>query len=362
MQIAIAILSIIVLALIGLLVFQSMRGRGSDSLQARIDSLSTEFRNTLTENTRHINSQLSAVTGQVSEQLSSVNAQLNSSTGQINTRMDSAHRAVGEVRQALGELSKSTEQVFELGKSISGLEKILAAPKLRGGLGEFFLADLLSQCLPSGRYELQYGFSDGSRVDAVIRLSEGLVPIDSKFPLENFRKLTEAATDEARRAASRKLASDCRKHIDAIASSYIRPSEGSLNLALMYIPAEGVYYEFITMEDDSGKGLSSYSLSKRVIPVSPNSFYAYLQTILMGLRGMEVGEKASEILAHINTLRHEFDKLSDDFTTLGRHINNAKMKYDEVEKKSAKFSNRLELIGGEEDGEKGMVQELSGKG
>src|SRR4030067_475100 len=127
METAIAILSIVVLALGGLLVFQAARGRGKDDLQ-----------------------------------------------GQIDTRMDSAHRAVGEVRQALGELSKSTEQVFEIGKSISGLEKILSAPKLRGGLGEFFLGDLLSQCLPSGRYELQYGFSDGARGDAVIRLNEGL--------------------------------------------------------------------------------------------------------------------------------------------------------------------------------------------
>jgi len=350
---ALIILSVIVLALVSLLVFQAARGRGSGDLQLQIDSLKTELQNAISANTRHINSQLSAVTGQVSEQLSSVAASMSSSTGQINTRMDSAHRAVGEVRQALGELSKSTEQVFELGKSISGLEKILAAPKLRGGLGELFLGDILSQCLPSNCYELQYGFSDGARVDAVIRLSEGLVPVDSKFPLENFRRLTEAATDEARRSASRKLASDCRKHIDAIASSYIRPSEGSLNLALMYIPAEGVYYEFITMDDDSGKGLSSYALSKRVIPVSPNSFYAYLQTILMGLRGMEVGERAEEILAHINTLKHEFDKITDDFEVLGKHLNNARMKYEEVEKKSVKFSNRLELMGGEDDGEKG---------
>ena len=103
------------------------------------------------------------------------------------------------------------------------------------------------------------------------------------------------------------------------------------------------------MDDDSGKGLSSYALSKRVIPVSPNSFYAYLQTILMGLRGMEVGERAQEILAHINTLRHEFDK-SRDFETLGPHINFARAKYDEVEKKSARFSSRLELMGGEEKG------------
>lgn len=348
----IAALAALVLVLVVLLFVQARRGRGAGDAHGEIAAIRSELHSALAANARHMDSQLSSVTGQVAEQLASVAAQMSSSTGQINTRMDGAQRAVSEVREALGQLSKSTEQVFELGRSISGLEKILAAPKLRGGLGELFLGDLLAQCLPAGRYELQYGFSDGARVDAVIRLAEGLVPIDSKFPLENFRRLAETTTDEARRAASRKLASDCRKHIDAIASGYIRPSEGTLNLALMYIPAEGVYYELITMEDG---GLSSYALSKRVVPVSPNSFYAYLQTILMGLRGMEVEERASEILAHINTLKHEFDRLTDDLDVLGRHIGNARAKYEEVEKKAARFSGRLELMGEEEKGQGGPV-------
>ena len=343
----IIVLSVLVLGLVAAL-FMAAKARGTDSFQAGIDSLRSEVQKSLTETTRHIDSQLASVTGQVAEQLSSVASQLNSSTGQINNRMDNAQRAVGEVRHALGELTKATEQVFEIGKSISGLEKILAAPKARGGFGELLLGELLSQCLPADRFELQHGFSDGARVDAIIRLKEGLVPIDSKFPLENFRKLIEAQTDDERRGAGRRFATDCRKHVDAIASSYIRPIEGTLSFALMYVPAESVYYELITRTDDSGAALSDYALSKKVVPVSPNSFYAYLQTILMGLKGMEIEERAGEILAHLTSLRGGFERFASDLDTLGGHISRAKSKYDEVERKARQFGERLEGGAGEE--------------
>ncbi len=346
---AVILLAIVALGLLALVIMLARGARGTPDIRGEIDSLRSELQNSLVASTRHINSQLAAVTGQVAEQLSSVTAQINSSTGQINTRMDNAHRAVGEVRHALGELSKATEQVYEVGKSISGLEKILAAPKARGGLGELLLEDLLSECLPKARFSLQHGFSDGSRVDAVIELKEGLVPIDSKFPLENFRRLVEAETDDERRLAARRLATDCRKHVDAIAASYIRPTEGTLSFALMYLPSEGVYYELITRADDSGATLSDYALSKRVVPVSPNSFYAYLQTIVMGLKGMEIEERAGEILAHLTSLRGEFDKFASDLDTLGRHISFAKSKYDEVERKARQLGDKLEAGAGESE-------------
>ncbi|HEY4707533.1 MAG TPA: DNA recombination protein RmuC [Thermodesulfobacteriota bacterium] len=345
-------LSVIALGLLALIIMSSRGTRGAPDLRGEIDSFKSEVQSSLSASVRHINSQLASVTGQVAEQLSSVTAQINSSTGQINTRMDNAQRAVGEVRHALGELSKATEQVYEVGKSISGLEKILAAPKARGGLGELLLEDLLSECLPRARYSLQYGFSDGGRVDAVIELKEGLVPIDSKFPLENFRRLVEAATDDERRIAARRLSADCRKHVDAIAASYIRPTERTLSFALMYLPSEGVYYELITRADESGATLSEYALSKRVVPVSPNSFYAYLQTIVMGLKGMEIEERAGEILAYLTSLRGEFEKFASDLDTLGRHISFAKSKYDEVERKARQLGDRLEAGAGVECKEK----------
>ncbi len=316
-----------------------------DSISAEVSSIRSELQDSISQSVRHINSQIIMLSGQVAEELSAVTAQMSASSGQVNSRMDSSHRAVSEVMLALAELSKATEQVYEVGRSISGLEKVLSAPKARGGLGETFLSGLLSECLPSSRYELQYGFRDGARVDAVVRLREGLVPVDSKFPLENFRRLVEAGTDEERRAASRRFSSDCRRHIDSIASAYIRPSEGTLELALMYVPSESVYYELITGSDDAGTALSEYAVSKKVVPVSPNSFYAYLQTIAMGFRGMEIEARAGEMLAHLSGLKGEFDKFSADLDTLGRHLSFARSKYDELERKAGLLRERLDWSG-----------------
>ncbi|MBE7414691.1 MAG: DNA recombination protein RmuC [Deltaproteobacteria bacterium] len=171
------------------------------------------------------------------------------------------------------------------------------------------------------------------------------MPVDSKFPLENFRRLIDALTDEERRAASKRFSSDCRRHIDSIASAYIRPSEGTLDFALMYVPSESVYYELITGRDEAGAALSEYAVSKKVVPVSPNSFYAYLQTIAMGLRGMEIEARAGEMLAHLSGLKGEFEKFSADLETLGRHLSFARSKYDELERKAGLLSERLDWSG-----------------
>lgn len=345
-------LSVLILAAVGLVValaaafavvYVSRAGRASVS--SEISSIRSELQDSISQSVRHINSQLAMLSGQVAQELSAVTAQMSASSGQMNSRMDNSHRAVSEVRQALGELSRATEQVYEVGRSISGLERVLSAPKARGGLGETFLSGLLSECLPSNRFELQYGFRDGARVDAVVRLREGLVPIDSKFPLENFRRLVEAGSEEERRGASRRFSSDCRRHIDSIASAYIRPSEGTLDLALMYVPSESVYYELITGSDDAGTSLSEYALSKKVIPVSPNSFYAYLQTIAMGFRGMEIEARAGEMLAHLAGIKGEFEKFSADLETLGRHLSFARSKYDELERKAGLLRERLDWSG-----------------
>ncbi|MFQ5735722.1 MAG: DNA recombination protein RmuC [Thermodesulfobacteriota bacterium] len=333
MEVAIIVLLGLLLAGIVWLVLDRASRRSGDSarlLQAQYESLRSEMQSSLNSNLKL-----------VVDQLASVTSQIQSSTGQMNTRMDNASRAVGDVKAGLGELSKATERIFEVGKDISSLQEILRSPKLRGGLGELFLADLLAQCLPSSHYSLQHTFSTGVRVDAVIRLKGGLVPIDSKFPLENFRRLSGVHGDE-RKAARRRFLGDCKKHIDAIAGSYIRPTEGTLNFALMYIPAENVYYEMIIKDADSGDApLSSYAFSRRVIPVSPNSFYAYMQTILLGLRGMEISEKAVGILAHLDALKGDFERLSTDLATLGRHISFSKTKFDEVDRKAGRFADRL---------------------
>lgn len=345
----ISLLGILILLFIWIAV--NIKGRGTEPtlllMQQEIDNLRQGLAENLSNNLSLINQQLSQVTSSVNNQLASINQQLQSATGQINTRLDNAGRVVGEVRQNLGELSKATQQVFEVGKDIASLQEILRAPKMRGGLGELFLGDLLSQILPQAHYSLQYTFKNGTRVDAVIQLNHGLVPVDAKFPLENFRRIMEVPTEEERKTNRRRFITDVKKHIDTIASQYILPDEGTFNFALMYIPAEGVYYELIIKDESSGeeKGIATYAFNKRVVPVSPNSFYAYLQTILLGLRGMEISKQAQGILSHLERLQGDFERFASEFDVLGTHLTNARARYEEAQKRLARFGDKLSALG-----------------
>src|SRR3989339_1801427 len=194
-----------------------------------------------------------------------------------NSRLDNAAKAIKDVYGRLGEVAESTKQVNEVAKDISSLQEILRAPKIRGGMGELFLSDLLKQVLPTAHYELQYHFKSREAVDAVIFLNKKLVPIDSKFPLENFQKIVGANSEDDKISAKKQFVRDVKKHIDAIRTKYILPDEGTFDFALMYIPAENVYYEIIIKDEnlDDSKGLFKYAIENKVIPVSPNSFYGY---------------------------------------------------------------------------------------
>jgi DNA recombination protein RmuC len=286
----------------------------------------------------------------VNAQLGQVTQQLQKSTGDLNARLDNAARVVQEVSKGLGSLSEATQKVFLVGKDIASLQEILRAPKLRGGLGELFLGDLLAQIFPPAHYTLQHRFKSGEAVDAAIRIGQNLVPVDAKFPLENFRRIVETASEEEQRAAKRKFIADVKKHVDAIAGKYILPDEGTFDFALMYIPAENVYYELIIKDEamDTDKGLLNYAFAKRVIPVSPNSFYAYLQTILLGLKGMHIGERAQEILQDLARLSGDFRKFQDEFELVGKHLTNTKTRYDEADKRLAKFGDKLQSLSGAE--------------
>jgi DNA recombination protein RmuC len=170
--------------------------------------------------------------------------------------------------------------------------------------------------------------------------------VDSKFPLENFKRMIDAAEDADRKAARKKFVSDVKKHIDAVASKYILPDEGTFDFALMYIPAENVYYETIIKDDTVEEtNICSYALERRVIPVSPNSFYAYLQAIVLGLRGMRVEKSAQQIIQQLARLKGDFARFSDDFEILGKHITNIKNKYDDSSRRLENFNNKLGIAG-----------------
>jgi len=315
-------------------------------MQQQMEQLRGQMGDGLNKNISLLTEQLRTINEQVNQQLLLVNQQLQSSSGQIGQRLDSAREVISKVSERLGELSKTSEQIHEVGKNIATLQEILRPPKLRGGLGEQFLGELLSQILPPEFFTLQYSFSSGERVDAVVKIGEKLVPIDSKFPLDNFKRVIECKTDEERRTWQKVFYKDVRKHIDDIASKYILPQEKTYDFALLYIPAENVYYETITKDESFGeeKGVLNYALNKRVIPVSPNSFYAYLQVIILGLKGLQIEKDAVKIQALLAGLKKEIGGFQEDFQLVGRHISNAMNKYEEARRRLDKFNFKLEQI------------------
>lgn len=285
--------------------------------------------------------------GSLDKNLTGVQTQLQKSQEVLGQRLDNAARVVAEVSRNLGSLGEATKKVVDVGKDISSLQEILRSPKLRGGLGELFLGDLLAQIFPPSHFELQHRFKSGEAVDAVIKLGKNMVPVDAKFPLENFKRLVgETGAEEEKVANRRRFLADVKRHIESIAGKYILPDEGTFDFALMYIPAENVYYELIIKDEavDSEKSLLNYAFEKRVIPVSPNSFYAYLQTILLGLKGMHIEAQAQEILGHLSRLSGDFRKFHEDFELLGKHLTNVKTKYDDADKRLMKFGDRLQTL------------------
>lgn len=261
----------------------------------------------------------------------------------VGEKVEGSIAVFGDVRERLGELAQRTKDIQEVSKNVSSLQELLRAPKFRGGFGELLLERLLADILPADSYSLQYKFKGGETVDAVIRIGGNLVPIDSKFPLEDFERIVAVESEEEQAALRRQFTRNMKKHIDDV-TKYILPDESTFDFALMYIPAENIYYETIirgTEESD----IFSYSLDKRVVPVSPNSFYAYLQVIVQGLKGLRVEKAAGEILSYIRRLQSDFDDFQYDYGVMGEHIRHAANKYDEANRKLARFGDKLQLTG-----------------
>lgn len=281
--------------------------------------------------------------------------QIRSLAGQMNDQMKqntqflqenqlNYQQVMGDVQHRLGVLQHATQSMMDIGKDISSLHDILRAPKLRGGMGEQLLAELLRQILPEEFFSLQYRFRNGSQVDAVIQLGEGLIPVDAKFPLENFRRILEAGSEESQSEARKMFWKDVKKHIDDISTKYILPEEGTFEFALMYIPSESIYYETIIKDDAQNESLSTYAIKRKVVPVSPNSFYAYLQAIVRGLKGMKIERSAQIILESLGQLEVDLALCLTDFEKIGGHLAHARTSYEKTEQRFQKLQNRLNVM------------------
>ncbi len=256
----------------------------------------------------------------------------------VDRRLEDAGKQANALYKQLGAVGQATAQLAEHAKGLGELQQILRPPKARGGFGELLLGQLLADRLPPTAYSLQYGFAGGERVDAVIKVDR-LVPIDSKFPLDNFERMLAADNDIERQQFEKLFGRDVKGHVDAIASKYIRPDEGTYDFAFMYLPSEAIYYELACGKTGA---LLEYAHTKRVLPVSPTTLTAYLQVIVLGLKGLQIEQHAQEVMAYCAQLQKEFGKFKEDFDLVGTHLDRAQKKFFESEKHLGKFESKLE--------------------
>lgn len=259
----------------------------------------------------------------------SVDKKLTSQMQMFNERLDRAAYVIAQVQKNIGEFS-------EIGRSMRELQEFLSSPKIRGNIGEQILRDLLKQYFPTGSFKLQYGFRSGEKVDAVIQTSQGLIPIDSKFPLENFKKYAKSTDPKERETFKKLFTSDVKKHIGDIARKYILPDEKTVDYALMYIPSENVYYEIINSEE-----LFDLAGQKMVLPVSPMSFYAYIKAILISFEGQKIEEKAKQVITLLNAIKKDYIRTEENLLVLNKHITNAYNQASQVSKNFSSLGQKL---------------------
>ncbi|OGD71053.1 hypothetical protein A3A84_02720 [Candidatus Collierbacteria bacterium RIFCSPLOWO2_01_FULL_50_23] len=236
---------------------------------------------------------------------------LQSSYRELHERLDRATAVIGDLKKEAGVFS-------EVGRSMKDLQDYLKSPKLRGNIGEQVLRDLIGQMFPKKSFSLQYAFKSGQIVDAAIQTDAGILPIDSKFPLENFQKMLRSEDEKEKEAFKNLFVRDVKKHVKDISSKYILPGEGTVDFALMYLPSEAVYYEVVNLSE-----LMDYARDLRVYPVSPTTLYAHLQTILLSFEGKKIEGKTKEVFALLRAIGKDYERLEGNLSTLNRHITNA---------------------------------------
>lgn len=342
--------ALLVAALVLWLVLQSSQGQKKNAvLESQLSELQRELHTMATSQAQSAG-KVDAIGQNVTQRLDSVSRALQDgvkdsanisaqSQTAVRDEIKNTREMMERIQKQLGEVQLAGQQMSQTAQT---LESILGGAKSRGMLGEFTLERLLEDSLPPAQYKMQYRFSSGEAADTVILLRDKkLMAIDSKFPLDAYRRIS-AEGDEARRA----FAVAVKGHADTIAKKYIVPNEDTLDLALMFVPSESVYYELLMTEDNKGQPLDAYCREKKVFVVSPNTLYAQLCVIAMGLRGMQMEENAKRLLESLSGMEKQLEKFADKFGTLGTHLKNAQQSYSESDKLFDKAQNTLgEMLG-----------------
>ncbi|OGY24111.1 MAG: hypothetical protein A2172_01030 [Candidatus Woykebacteria bacterium RBG_13_40_15] len=289
--------------------------------------------------------------------LEDMRSSVDKNTSTLQERLDAANKAINErldkAATVIGSVGKEVGQMSEIGRSMKELQDFLRSPKLRGNIGEQVLRELLGQFLPKESFHLQYRFRSGEIVDAAIKTESGIIPIDSKFPMENFKEMMKAETESQKKIFEKEFSKDVRKHIDDIAKKYILPEEGTIDYALMYIPSEPVYYEIMSNLPE----ISDYSHKKRVLPVSPSTFYAYMRAILMSFEGKKIEERARSILSSLRAIKGDSEKFGEVLRVLTKHINDTKNTSDIVNSRFSSLNTKIEGAGGLKSGKEKLLEE-----
>ena len=254
---------------------------------------------------------------------------LQENSKQLNDRLDKAATVIRDVGKEVGQMS-------EIGRSMKELQDFLKSPKLRGNIGEQVLKDLISQMFPKNSFHIQYQFKSGEKVDAAIQTDAGILCIDSKFPMENFQKMSKTESKIDKTLFQKEFERDIKKHITDIARKYILPEEGTMDFALMYVPSESVYYELVNMLD-----IMDFAKQSRVYVVSPTTLYAHLQTILLSYEGRKIEVRSKDLFRMLRALQVDYNKVGDSMMVLGKHINNASSQFNNVSTGFNQIGNKL---------------------
>jgi DNA recombination protein RmuC len=277
--------------------------------------------------------------------------QVHRTNRELGERLDNAARVVQSVGTEVGKMQ-------EIGQSMKELQSIMKSPKLRGNLGEEVMKDLLKQMLPKDGYKMQHKFKSGDTVDAVVKTKNGLIPLDSKFPVENY--LAAQKTDDAaeKEKFQKQFGKDIKAHIDKIAKKYILPAEDTVDFAIMYVPGESVYYEIITNTE-----LANYGEQRKVYLVSPNTFHYFLQTVMVALSGEQIEQQAKQVMVALQAIKGDSQKLGTDLGVLGRHVTNAKNQMENVttsyQRLGTKIDGASQLQGTQQQVVKQQLKDLS---